>query len=166
MTLKNGKAFFTAEDIQNMTVRNYTAEESKQNLRMYARKSCARRVILLAALLVTLFLAIYFNTTLYSFFFCIAVILLAAGFLLSEFIYRLNRKYATDSPYIEIVVEQKKEVETQYQNSVTTGPDSIHFYPVLGRDTTTNYESIWYLDKDAYRNVNAGDIVRKSIGDA
>ena len=47
----------------------------------------------------------------------------------------------------------------------TTGLDAIYYYPVIGRDTTTIYESVWYLDKEEYCNIKVGDIVRKNIRD-
>ena len=36
-------------------------------------------------------------------------------------------------------------------------------YPVVGRDTTTNYESIWYLDKEEHNSVKPGEVVQKNI---
>lgn len=111
---KNGKVFFTAEDKQNVNIKNFTTEESKQNLKKYARKSRGRRSVFVIALIVSLFFAVYCNVDSYSFFAYIVVILLAVGCLLSESIYWLNRKNVTCNSYIEIVVDQKKNVEICY----------------------------------------------------
>lgn len=163
MILKDGKAIFTAMDSQNMTIKNYTDKEIKNNLKKYAGKAWNRRILLMIAFLVSMIFAVKYNTDPYSFFCYIVVILLAAGCLLSEIMYWLNRKNVTSRFYIEIVVDQKKTIETDYQNSVATGPETIHYYPIVGRDTTTNYGSVWYLDKEEYQKVKAGDLVRKNI---
>lgn len=163
MIVKNGQALFTTEDQQNMTVKNYTEQEVKKNLKKYARQVRLRRCGLLIAFFASLIFAVKCNITSYSLFAYIVAILFAAGCLLSETLYWLNRKNTASNAYIEIVVEQKKEVETNFHNSVTTGPESICYYPVLGRDSTTSYESIWYLDKEEYKRAKPGDVVQKNV---
>lgn len=163
MIIRNGKELFTEEDRQNMTIRNYTDAEIRNNLKKYAKQSRLRRGVLLAAFLISLIFAVNCSTDPYSFFSRIVVVLFAAGCLLSESLYWLNRKAAASSAYIEFIVEQKKETETDFQNSVMTGPESICHYPVFGRDTATNYGSIWYLDKEEYKNVKAGEMIRKNV---
>ena len=162
MILEKRTAIFTTEDKQNITIKNYTDKEVEDNLKKYVKKSLFRRLILIIGLIISFIFSINYDNQ-YSFFSNIVCILLFAGCILSEILYPLNRKNAVSHSYIEIVVEQKKDIETYFQNFITTGPDSIHFYPILGKDTTTNYESIWYLNKDEYENTNVGDIVRKNI---
>ena len=163
MIVESGKALFTAEDCQNMAVRNHTDSEVKENLSGFAERSLPRRIVLLVAFLVSLIFAVSCGSDSYSFFASIAAILFAVGFLLSETLYRLNRKNASSCAFIEIVVDQKKEPETEYRNSATTGPESTRFYPVFGRDTTTNYGSTWYLSKEVYRNAKEGEAVQINI---
>ena len=164
MILEKGKAIFTTEDNQNMTVKKYTDIEIKNNIKNYTQKSFPRRILLLTGLVISLIFALNCDTNPFSFFSNIIVILFAAGCLLSEIVYHLNRKIAASDSYIEILVEQKKETDNSYQNSATTGPEVFHFYPVIGKDTTTNYKSTWYIDKDVYQNVKTGDIVKIGIG--
>lgn len=163
MERKNERVFYTLEDKTNTEIHSYSDAEIQQNLKKYEKKSRPRRSLMLAGFVVSMIVAVNCNTDPYSFFSYIAVILFAAGELLSETLYWLNRKSAAGRWYVEIVVDRKKEIETYYQNSATTGPDSIHYYPVIGRDTTTGYSSVWYLDKDTYQNVKAGDIIKKTM---
>lgn len=163
MERKNERVFYTREDKQHMTLKNYTAEEIKQNLKRYARKSRPRRSLLLAAFVISLIVAVNCNTDPYSFFSYIFVILFATGELLSETMYWLNRKNAASCYYVEIIVDRKEKVETYICHDAVYGSDFFQYYPVSGKDTTTGYSSIWYLDKNMYRNIKVGDIVRKNI---
>lgn len=163
MERKNERVFYTLEDKTNTEIHSYSDAEIQQNLKKYEKKSRPRRSLMLAGFVVSMIVAVNCNTDPYSFISYVFVILFAAAELLSETLYWLNRKDEAKHSYIEIIVDQKLDVETYYQNSAATGPDSIHYYPVIGRDTTTGYSSVWYLDKDTYQNVKAGDIIKKTM---
>ena len=163
MERKNERVFYTLEDKTNTEIHSYSDAEIQQNLKKYAKKSRPRRSLLLAGFVISLIVAVNCNTDPYSFFSYIFVILFATGELLSETMYWLNRKNAASCYYVEIIVDRKEKVETYICHDAVYGSDFFQYYPVSGRDTMTGYSSIWYLDKDMYRNIKVGDIVRKNI---
>ena len=166
MIQEDGKVFFTQEDKENTSIKIYTDEELAAQLNQYAKKTRPRRIAFLAALIVCLLLAMICDSEPLHLASCIAAVLFAACCVFSELLYRLNKKPAALKTYVEIRVDKINDVETHYSTSATTGPESIQFYPVERQDTTTNYQSTWYLDKDTYKKVKVGDIVKVKIADA
>lgn len=166
MIQEGGKVLFTQADKENTSIKTYTDEESAAQLDQYVKKARPRRIAFLIAFAGCLIVAVAYDSEPYHFVSRIASVFFAACCVISELLYRLNRKPAALKTYVEIRVDQINDVETYYSTSATTGPESIQFYPVEGRDTTTNYQSTWYLDKETYRNANVGDIVQIKVPNA
>ena len=163
MIQEGNRIIFTQTDKENTSIKTYTDEELATQLDKYEKKARPRRIAFLIAFAGCLIAAAACDFEPYHFISCIASVFFAACCMISELLYRLNRKPAALKTYVEIRVDKINDVETHYSTSATTGPESIQFYPIEGQDTTTNYQSTWYLDKETYRNTNVGDIVQIKV---
>ena len=101
MERKNERVFYTLEDKTNTEIHSYSDAEIQQNLKKYEKKSRPRRSLMLAGFVVSMIVAVNCNTDPYSFISYVFVILFAAGELLSETLYWLNRKSAAGRWYVE-----------------------------------------------------------------
>lgn len=161
--IREGKTVvFTEQDRQNLSVRKYTNEEIRDNLKEFNRKNNRIRVPLLLVLVVLLLAAIFAEPI--AFAADIGIVLVCAAILILEMIHRLNKKTVKSRYYIEIIVDEKKEIEEYYETSVTTGPQSFKYYPVAGRDSVTNYRCICYISKEEYENIIYGQKIRINVG--
>ena len=163
MIREGKKAVFTDKDRENLSVRKYTDEEVKNNLKEFNRDHNKRRIPLLIVLRIMLLIAIFMKSI--AFAADIGIVLVCGAIILSEILHRLNRKRIKSRYYIEIIVERKREVETFYETSATTGPESFKYYPVEGRDSMTNYRCICYISKEQYENAVAGQRIRINVGE-
>lgn len=154
---------FTEEDKRNLTVKEYTNEEIKNNLKKFNHNHNKKRILLLTILFLLLCIATMATIEPISFTADIGIILVCTILILSETIHRLNRKRVKSRYYIELIVEKKRDVEEYYENSVTTGPDILKFYPIEGRDSTTNYRYICYVDKENYKKTDYGQKIKLSV---
>ena len=166
MIQEGGKVLFTQADKEHTSIKTYTDKESAAQLDQYVKKARPQRIAFLIAFAGCLIVAAACDSEPYHYISRIGAVFFAACCVVSELLYQLNRKPTALKTYVEIRVDQINEIETYYSTSATTGPESIQFYPIEGRDTTTNYQSTWYLDKETYRIANVGGIVQIKIADA
>lgn len=81
--------------------------------------------------------------------------------MLELMLFRKNVKQTCleDTQCIHIKVIKKLPIENESVYNQDSFSD-IDFYPVIGRDTTTGYESICYISKEGYENSAEGTVVR------
>lgn len=161
MIREGKKILFTEEDRKKLYLRKYTNEEIKANLKEYNHKNNKRRIPFLIILIILLLMAIYVEQISYAA--DIGIVLVCGAIIISETLHRLNKKRAKSEYYIEIIVDEKKEIETYYENPVTTGAEVFKYYPIEGRDSTTNYRCMCYISKEQYINANYGQRIRINI---
>ncbi len=67
--------------------------------------------------------------------------------------------------YIEVTVVNKLDIE-EYNIPNSNGTSEVNtFYPILGKDTTTNYESICYVNKSIYDSCSIDDIISINLSE-
>ncbi len=69
---------------------------------------------------------------------------------------KTNIKAARRAYYIEAEVVKILPEERHMDGTLTSGSDLSIFYPIVGRDTTIGYESIYYLTQEQYYDAVIG----------
>lgn len=64
---------------------------------------------------------------------------------------------------MEANIEKILPTEAYIEVTLTPGSYVTVFYSVEGRDTTSGYKSIYYIDKEQYDNAKIGEKVRVSF---
>lgn len=76
---------------------------------------------------------------------------------------KTNIKAAKRAYYIEAEVVKILPEERHMDGTLTSGSDLSIVYPIVGRDTTIGYESIYYLTQEQYDDAVIGGKVRISL---
>lgn len=160
MIRNNDAIFFTEQDKNNLSVKEYTTEELIENEKSFKNKRNRRRYIFLIFLLMNIiFLALFKQTAFYLY---ITLVFLIFVIILCEYIDKINLEAIRRKFYIEIIINEKLKPETILEQTLSPGSKATKFFPIRGSDTETGYESVFYVEQDQY-NAEIGDKIRISI---
>ena len=161
MVINGGAIQFTDSDRENFTVEKYTDEEIKCNSEQFLKKRKKRRCVFLIILMVLVLIrCLAWKIR------CVIDIALLFYFfvtIICESGDKTNIKAARRAYYIEAEVVKILPEERHMDGTLTSGSDLSIFYPIVGRDTTIGYESIYYLTQEQYDDAVIGGKVRISL---
>ena len=159
MLNQDGTIVFTEEDKSNLVIRKYTDEELEEKRELFKVKRNRRRLVMVLIILALIVLPRAFVGIQYG---CsIALAFMIFLFLVCELWDRTDIKAELRPYYFEIQVDKALPSETHADGDLTSGVSS--FFPVEGRDTTSGYKSIFYIDYKQYMGAQAGEIFRISV---
>lgn len=161
MIREGEKVQFTEQDKQNIYIKKYTASELKIKEMQYRKRQNNRRCIFLFILVFAIGVSIFVETVKYPSDILAAFMIFLI--VLYEYIDRININAVRRKYYIEILVEEKLQVETIIEQTLTPGSSVTTFYPIRGKIKETNYESIFYIEREEYEKADVGDFVRISM---
>ncbi len=161
MNRAENKVYFSEEDRDNLVVHRYSDQEFKDLESGYRRKRNKRRWVFLVILAILLILFTVFTVLKYLFYLAIAFMVFLI--ILYEYIDRVNMKAYCGKYYVEIIVDEILSSDTHIEQTLTPGSDVMMFYPILGRDSSTNYRSKFYIDKEQYDTTGVGKKIRISV---
>ena len=148
MVLDHTKVVYTAEDEQGFTFRQINDEDAAVELR--ARRKKRNRWVLIAfvALLIDIFVCLYY----------VIVIFIAGACVLTENanIRQLRKKQVLQ--YDVVLVQKQPVIETESYGAENIR-DTKRFYPILGRDVHSGYESTCFLSEEDYKKREIGDTI-------
>ena len=156
------KIGYTDDDKRNLVIRCHTQEEIKQLKRRFSQKMWKRRLIFILLFILFMYLSRH-ATSEKAWFWLTGVTMLIAIFgIVAEFITIRGKKEARSPHYVELLILQKLAVE--FEND----PRADHykgefFYPVMARDTTSQYECRYYLAQDEYDEAEEGQIIQVNV---
>ena len=138
MVLDHTKVVYTAEDEQGFTFRQINDEDAAVELR--ARRKKRNRWVLIA------FVAL------------LIVIFIAGACVLTENanIRQLRKKQVLQ--YDVVLVQKQPVIETESYGAENIR-DTKRFYPILGRDVHSGYESTCFLSEEDYKKREIGDTI-------
>lgn len=70
----------------------------------------------------------------------------------------VKREYFIEAEIVKILPDER-----HIDGTMTPGSDISVYYPIEGRDTTSEYESVYYLTQEQYDNAQVGKKVRISV---
>ena len=151
----------TAEDEQGFTFRQINDEDAAVELR--ARRKKRNRWVLIAfvALLIGMVVSTFFNFDGSDIFVClyyVIVIFIAGACVLTENanIRQLRKKQVLQ--YDVVLVQKQPVIETESYGAENIR-DTKRFYPILGRDVHSGYESTCFLSEEDYKKREIGDTI-------
>ena len=166
MVLDHTKVVYTAEDEQGFTFRQINDEDAAVELR--ARRKKRKRWVLIAfvALLIGMVVSIFFNFDGSDIFVClyyVIVIFIAGACVLTENanIRQLRKKQVLQ--YDVVLVQKQPVIETESYGAENIR-DTKRFYPILGRDVHSGYESTCFLSEEDYKKREIGDTIYMEVG--
>ena len=161
MVLDHTKVVYTAEDEQGFTFRQINDEDAAVELR--ARRKKRNRWVLIAfvALLIGMVVSTFFNFDGSDIFVClyyVIVIFIAGACVLTENanIRQLRKKQVLQH---DVVLVQKQPVIETESYGAENIRDTKRFYPILGRDVHSGYESTCFLSEEDYKKREIGDTI-------
>lgn len=161
MVLDHTKVVYTAEDEQGFTFRQINDEDVAVELR--ARRKKRNRWVLIAfvALLIGMVVSTFFNFDWSDIFVClyyVIVIFIAGACVLTENanIRQLRKKQVLQ--YDVVLVQKQPVIETESYGAENIR-DTKRFYPILGRDVHSGYESTCFLSEEDYKKREIGDTI-------
>lgn len=161
MVLDHTKVVYTAEDEQGFTFRQINDEDVAVELR--ARRKKRNRWVLIAfvALLIGMVVSTFFNFDWSDIFVClyyVIVIFIAGACVLTENanIRQLRKKQVLQ--YDVVLVQKQPVIETESYGAENIR-DTKRFYPILGRDVHSGYESTRFLSEEDYKKREIGDTI-------
>ena len=160
MIRENDRIYFTEQDKQNVIIQKYTVEELKRNEKDFRTKRNRRRVFYLIILFIAIILSILIESIQYPSY--IAIGFICFLIVLGEYIDRINIKAVRRKFYIEVLINEKLEIESYIEQTLSPGSKLSYFYPIKGTVSGSNYSSVFYVEKEQYE-ANVGDIIRISV---
>jgi len=161
MVLDHTKVVYTAEDEQGFTFRQINDEDAAVELR--ARRKKRNRWVLIAfvALFIGMVVSTFFNFDGSDIFVClyyVIVIFIAGACVLTENanIRQLRKKQVLQH---DVVLVQKQPVIETESYGAENIRDTKRFYPILGRDVHSGYESTCFLSEEDYKKREIGDMI-------
>lgn len=70
----------------------------------------------------------------------------------------VKREYFIEAEIVKILPDER-----HIDGTMAPGSDISVYYPIEGRDTTSEYESVYYLTQEQYDNAQVGKKVRISV---
>lgn len=161
MRRENENVYFTTEDKNNLVIKSYTDAEISENRKKFNKKRNKTRLALL--ILLIFFISISVASEKIRYVAEVVIVAFSLGLILIEWVNRINYQIAKSKYYFEIIVLKKNEIESYLDYSVTAGSSMICYYPIVGRDSTSGYECVCYVDKDKYENAICGQNMRINV---
>lgn len=161
MVLDHTKVVYTAEDEQGFTFRQINDEDAAVELRTRRKKRNRWVLIAFVALLIGMVVSIFFNFDGSDIFVClyyVIVIFIAGACVLTENanIRQLRKKQVLQ--YDVVLVQKQPVIETESYGAENIR-DTKRFYPILGRDVHSGYESTCFLSEEDYKKREIGDTI-------
>ena len=161
MVLDHTKVVYTAEDEQGFTFRQINDEDAAVELRARRKKRNRWVLIAFAALLIGMVVSTFFNFDGSDIFVClyyVIVIFIAGACVLTENanIRQLRKKQVLQ--YDVVLVQKQPVIETESYGAENIR-DTKRFYPILGRDVHSGYESTCFLSEEDYKKREIGDTI-------
>ncbi|MBR4314027.1 MAG: hypothetical protein IKP66_03870 [Lachnospiraceae bacterium] len=153
---------FTAEDKTNLIIHRRSREEVKLQKQYYMKRKVLLQVFFMILAIATYMLMGKASDNIW-FIFMLLCVMSIFGLIVMEWWYLWNKKLLTSPNYLEIEVVERLSIENV---TYSTDFNVAHYYPVIGKDTTTKYQSKIYLPKRDYDNVETGTILKVNITDA
>lgn len=155
---------FTDKDRAGFCVRKYTNDEIKNNVKVFKKTVWTRRMFLLVLVILFAMIVSASNKALVT----ILAGSLAGGIgcfiLYNAIIDLLNLKIVKHGYFIEVSVIKKLPIETRFSTGMIDGPlETNYYYPIEGRDTSTGYVSVCYIEKKEYKNTDVGKIIQITV---
>ena len=161
MIREGEKVYFTEEDKKNIYIKKYTEEELKAKEKQYKKNQNARRSVFFMILLGAIALSVFVKSLAYPSYLVIALMLFLI--ILYENIDRTDIKAVRRNYYFEVLVEEKLEIETIIEQTLSPGSNITTFYPIRGRVLENDYFSMFYLEKEEYEKCRVGETVRITV---
>lgn len=161
MVLDHTKVVYTAEDEQGFTFRQINDEDAAVELRTRRKKRNRWVLIAFVALLIGMVVSIFFNFDGSDIFVClyyVIVIFIAGACVLTENanIRQLRKKQVLQH---DVVLVQKQPVIETESYGAENIRDTKRFYPILGRNVHSGYESTCFLSEEDYKKREIGDTI-------
>ena len=161
MVLDHTKVVYTAEDEQGFTFRQINDEDAAVELRARRKKRYRWVLIAFVALLIGMVVSTFFNFDGSDIFVClyyVIVIFIAGACVLTENanIRQLRKKQVLQH---DVVLVQKQPVIETESYGAENIRDTKRFYPILGRDVHSGYESACFLSEEDYKKREIGDTI-------
>lgn len=134
---------YTDEDKQNMIIKQYTAKELKATESSFRKSRNTWRVIFFIILLVHIGLAMLVESDTIQYFSSIAIAGWSFVIVIYEYAYWSDLKVIRVKHYIEIIIDEKLEIETDLVPSHDGYSSMLEYYPVKGTIAGTNYQSVF-----------------------
>ena len=161
MIREGEKVYFTEEDKKNIYIKKYTAEELKAKEKQYKKNQNVRRSIFFMIFLGAIALSVFVKSLVYPSYLVIAFMIFLI--ILYENIDRTDIKAVRRNYYFEVLVEEKLEIETIIEQTLSPGSNITTFYPIRGRVLENDYFSMFYLEKEEYEKCRVGETVRITV---
>ncbi len=154
------RIYYTEEDKKNLVVRKYLESELAEIKGQYKKKQNRRRIIYAIIILILILCSFLFESIKYisDLALCFMIFLVFTD----ESADRTNIKALSCEYYVEVQIEKKLPREAEIEGTATPGSDVTSFFPIEGRDTTSGYRSIFYIEMEQYLDTDVGGIVRIS----
>ena len=173
MTREDGKTSYTEEDLRNIEIKEYNKEELKNNLNKVKGKRivlgiasaifCTLTVIFLTMILFvddeTLMQIKIYAVELFFWYF-LAYAVYAVVFVCIAINNVSEIKDAKCRNCFETEVLEKLPVESYSYTSTDSGTHTNYFYPIRGKDSSNDYETVLYISKEKYENADIGDYIK------
>lgn len=152
--------YFTDTDKENIVYRKYSNVEIEDR-RKQIKKERSRRKVIHIVILAFFVIMSRFEKLQYAagVAICFMIFLIIVG----EIMDRLNRKLDSCPYYIEIQIDKKLPCEYYYDFAVSDGGVRREFFPIEGHDTTSGYQSVFYIDSEDYLNGDVGSKIKISF---
>jgi len=154
---------YTEDDLKGCLLKKRTEEEIAKDKKAWEKKLLAPRIFTAVMVIGIIALAIFAREVFVKHISSLVAFILSFCYVLQEYTRKKNVSLLTTEYYIEVVVLDFLEIETWYYPGIEN--NSISFYPIIGEDTTTGYESKFYLDRDEYYLAKENETIKLSVPD-
>ena len=161
MVLDHTKVVYTAEDEQGFTFRQINDEDAAGELRTRKRKRNRWLLIAFVALFIGMIVSNFFNfdgSDIFAYIYYVIVIFVAGACVMTENanIRQLRKKHILQ--YDVILVQKHPVIESESYGAENIR-DTKRFYPILGRDVHSGYESTCFVSEEDYKKKEIGDTI-------
>ena len=161
MVLDHTKVVYTAEDEQGFTFRQINDEDAAGELRTRKRKRNRWLLIAFVALFIGMIVSNFFNfdgSDIFAYIYYVIVIFVAGACVMTENanIRQLRKKHILQ--YDVILVQKHPVIESESYGAENIR-DTKRFYPILGRDVHSGYESTCFVSEKDYKKKEIGDTI-------
>ena len=161
MVLDHTKVVYTAEDEQGFTFRQINDEDAAGELRTRKRKRNRWLLLAFVALFIGMIVSNFFNfdgSDIFAYIYYVIVIFVAGACVMTENanIRQLRKKHILQ--YDVILVQKHPVIESESYGAENIR-DTKRFYPILGRDVHSGYESTCFVSEEDYKKKEIGDTI-------
>ncbi|MCM1158058.1 MAG: hypothetical protein NC300_05285 [Bacteroidales bacterium] len=150
----NEQIIYTKEDEQGFSFFPVPEEEKKEMVMLY-RKKRKKHIVFFGILLLPAILVhcICRNADI-NYFVLLYDIIVLFWFGMDMFCYQSKLKGIQKEIllYIEVELLKKLPIESERVYHVDTPSETYYFYPIIGKDTTSGYEALCFVEREQYEN--------------